>query len=119
MSIFPKELYDKKIEYHINRIHDKEDFERAVSREDILFYHFVLDISLDHYLQLLFTLNRCYFPSRKKNIEFIDGFSIKPFDVGNRILKIIELGGKKDAIKESYEMWKKLCKDIEEIKNTL
>ena len=116
---FPKEFYEKMIEYHISKLNDKEDFERAVSRSDILFYHFVLDISLDHYLQLLFTLNRCYFPSRKKTIEYIGEFKLKPNDIVNRILKVVELGGNKDAIKESYEIWEGLCKDIVEIKNNV
>ena len=116
---FPKELYDKKVKYHINRINDKEDFGRAVSRGDVLFYHFVLDIAIDHFLQLLFTLNQCYFPSRKKNIEFIDGFKIKPNDTVNSILKVVDLGGNRNTLKESYEIWKKLCKDIEDLENSV
>jgi len=119
LKTFPKELYDKKVKYHKNRLNDKEDFERAVSRGDVLFYHFVLDIAIDHYLQLLFTLNQCYFPSRKKSIEFIDGFKVKPNDTVNKILKVVDLGGNKDTIKESYAIWKKLCKDIEDLENSL
>jgi len=118
LAIYPNELYTKSIEHHLSKINDKEDFGRAITRKDVLFYHFVLDIALDHYLQLLFAVNKNFFPSRKRSIEHIDSFKIKPVNCGNRILEVLLLGGNENELKESYIVWEKLCNDLENLVNT-
>jgi len=42
LTVYPNELYKKSIEYHLPKINDKEDFRRAITRKDVMFYHFVL-----------------------------------------------------------------------------
>ena len=118
IATYPNALYTKSIEYHLLKINDKEDFTRAITRNDILFYHFVLDIALDHFLQLLFTANKCFFPSRKKTIEYINNFKIKPENCVNRILEVLSLGGKENELKQSYKIWEKLCNDLEKLINS-
>lgn len=61
LSSYPPQLSTKLIKHHIEKINNEEDFDRAVSREDILFYHSTLDSALGHFLQALFALNCCFF----------------------------------------------------------
>ncbi len=78
VAAYPEALRRKMIAYHISRLEDTEDLERAVYRSDPLFYHFALDLALDHLLMALFALNSTFFPSRKRSFEFIENFKIKP-----------------------------------------
>jgi hypothetical protein len=116
LSIFPEELHKKMIAYHFEKLNDLEDLKRAVSLGDVLFFHYALDLSIDHFLQILFTLNRCFFPSRKRNLKYIKEFTIKPKNIENRILDIIQLGGNIDTIEKSYAKWEELIKEIMEMK---
>ena len=115
LSVYPKNLCEKNIKFHLSRLNDTEDLDRAVKMQDILFYHFALDISLDHFLQILFSLNYCYFPSRKRSIQFINDFNSKPENCVNDLLEIIELGGNKNTINKSYERWKELCNETRKL----
>lgn len=115
LSVYPIELAEKMVRHHLSRLNNTENLERAVSRNDVLFYHFALDISIDHFLQALFALNHCFFPSRKRNIEHIAKFDKLPKGCADRLLKAVELGGYPDTIKQSYDLWIDLCKDLSDI----
>jgi len=112
LSIYPKTLHDKSMEYHIKNLIDMEDLERAVAMQDVVFYHFALDISMDYFLQLLFNKNYCFFPSRKRNISLMEQMQSKPKNCTNRILEVIKLGGNVNSLNKSYEKWKKLCEEL-------
>ncbi len=112
LSVYPEGLSKKLFEYHIRKINDEEDFERAVSRRDVLFYHATLERALDHFLQALFALNRCFFPSRKRTIEWIERFEKKPENCSERLLKVIKLGASPETLFASYQIWCELCDDI-------
>jgi len=115
LSVYPDELYNKNIEYHVSKLNDREDIERAISLEDVLFYHNALDISLEHFLQLLFTKNKCFFSSRKRNALLMEEMKIRPNNCIERLFEIIELGGNVKTITKSYEKWKKLIKELIEL----
>ncbi|MBL4930935.1 DUF4037 domain-containing protein [Clostridium paridis] len=51
LSKYPEELAKILVQYHMTELEDTEDLERAVVRKDVLFYHFAIDISIDHFLQ--------------------------------------------------------------------
>lgn len=91
---------------------DVEDLERAAVRKDVLFYHFALDIALDHFLQALFALNRVYFPSRKRSLELAGNFGLKPEDCSERLLEVIRLGGRPEGISQSYSLWKDIINEL-------
>lgn len=112
LLIYPLSLSKKLYHRHIIKIKDDEDFERAVQRKDVLFYHATLENALDHYLQALFALNKCFFPSRKRTLSFIEGFKCKPTDCSARLLEVIKLGSSAETLSKSYEVWSVLCKDI-------
>jgi hypothetical protein len=114
LSEYPDELAEKLIQYHLEELSDIEDLERAVSRKDVLFYHFAFDIALDHFLQALFAMNRVYFPSRKRNLDYIEGFSIKPEKCSERLLEIIRLGAESESVKQAYELWNCLVNELQE-----
>ena len=114
LSNYPKTLYDKSINLHLAELNDTEDIENAMHKKDLLFYHFALDNIIDHYLQLLFTLNYCFFPSRKRSFLYINEFEYKPKNCVDRLMEIIKLGGEEDTIKISHEKWKKLFKETVE-----
>ncbi|MCL2544789.1 MAG: DUF4037 domain-containing protein [Clostridia bacterium] len=112
LSVYPPELSQKLYQHHKEMIHDAEDFERAVARGDVLFYHATLELAIDHFLQALFALNRCFFPSRKRTAAFIEGFSVKPANCAERLLQAIEWGAKPETLPKSYLVWCALCKDF-------
>jgi hypothetical protein len=114
LSIYPPPLAKTLTHYHMGCLEDVEDLNRAVVRKDAPFYHYALDVSLDHFLQALFALNKCYFPSRKRSMEYIRKFSQTPKDCDERLLQALKLGSEPKSISASYEIWKQL---VEELKN--
>lgn len=116
LSKFSDILANKLSSYHLELLLDTEDLERAVYRKDILFYHFALDIALDHFLQALFAINKTYFPSRKRSLEYIRQFQIKPEECEARILEIISLGC--NNIASSYAKWSALVNELKQLKYT-
>lgn len=112
---YPAELVQAVLDYHLPRIDDAEDFERAVRRKDVLFYHFVLDLAIDHFLQALFALNRTYFPSRKRSPQYIARFASKPTRCEERLLAAVELGARPETLAESYRIWQGLTRDLAEL----
>lgn len=112
---YPESLAKVIIEYHLDELEDKEDLERAVSRKDILFYHFALDIAIDHYLQALFALNRTFFPSRKRTLSFIEKFNIKPQKCDERLLEVVKLGSDPDSINQSYLLLIDMIDELKEL----
>ena len=115
LSIYPDKLKKDMVGFHIRRINDEEDFGRALLRKDVLFYHYVLEAALDHYLQALYAVNETYFPSRKRTRQYIDVFRIKPENCYERMLEVINLGSSQDDIKESYNAWCGLVRDLKAI----
>lgn len=109
---YPTELAAAQLAHHLPRMHDEEDFGRAVRRQDVLFYHFVMDLALDHFLQALFALNRTYFPSRKRSLQYIYAFSLKPIRCEDRLLSAVALGGRPESITDSYRIWQALTRDL-------
>lgn len=109
---YPDKLAGILIQYHLDELKDIEDLERAVIRRDVLFYHFALDIALDHFLQALFALNRIYFPSRKRNIEFIGNFELKPENCCKRLLEVVKLGSCSESITQSYALWSDMVNEL-------
>ncbi|ERI92336.1 hypothetical protein HMPREF1982_02318 [Clostridiales bacterium oral taxon 876 str. F0540] len=112
LSDYPEELSQKLVQYHFEELNDVEDLERAVARKDVLFYHFALDLAIDHFLQALFAMNKIYFPSRKRTISFINNFRIKPEGCEDKLLEVVRLGAYPDSVNKSYELWTKLINEI-------
>jgi len=110
---YPKELASAVVDHHLEALRDEEDLERAAQREDVLFYHFALDLALDHFLQALFALNLEYFPSRKRSETYLQGFRIKPLDCVQRLRQTVAWGGEAETIGKSYAMWKDLVRELE------
>lgn len=109
---YPDSLAEVMIRYHLEKLSDREDLERARTRKDVLFYHFSLDLAIDHFLQVLFALNRVYFPSRKRSVELMKGFTVKPEKCAERLLDIVRLGASAEGIHESYALWDALVNDL-------
>ncbi len=112
LSVYPQQLSVKLIHYHAAKINNDEDFNRAVSRSDILFYHSTLENALDHFLQALFAANNCFFPSRKRTLQFIEGFTRKPENCSKRLLEVLALGASTETLAQSYSIWLQLCDEF-------
>jgi hypothetical protein len=112
---YPDKLLGALIQYHLDKLEDIEDLERAVNRKDVLFYHFALDIAIDHFLQALFAFNRTYFPSRKRTLHFIKNFDIKPERCSERLLDIVKLGSCSEGISQSYALWSDMVDELKKI----
>lgn len=115
LSEYPDKLAKTLIKYHSDKLEDTEDLERAVTRKDVLFYHFAMDIAIDHFLQALFAINRTYFPSRKRTLDFIKNFYNKPERCNERLLEVVRLGGCSESINQSYELWSNMVNELENI----
>jgi len=112
LANYPDELARKMTRYHLDALEDTEDLLRAVQRKDVLFYHFAFENALDAFLQALFAINHVYFPSRKRSIEWIRRFPLKPQDCEIRLLKVIKLSGDPDFIEESYRNFAELIVEL-------
>jgi len=110
---YPKALAAAVVAHHLEALRDVEDIEWAAQRKDVLFYHFALDLALDHFLQALFALNQEYFPSRKRSETYLQGFRIKPSDCEQRLRQTIAWGGEAETLGKSYAMWKGLVRELE------
>ena len=113
ISVYPDSLRNAILSRCLPKIDDEEDFMRAIRRKDVLFYHATLDLALDRFLQALFALNRVYFPSRKRSLEFIRQFAIKPEDCEARLERLVSLGASAETLDESYQLWQALCRELE------
>ena len=111
ISVYPDALQRAILSRCLPKIDDEEDFMRAIRRKDVLFYHATLDLALDRFLQALFALNRTYFPSRKRSLEFIRGFTVKPADCEARLTRIVSHGANAETLEESYSLWRELCRE--------
>ncbi len=112
-AIYPEELARAVVAHHVEGLADVEDLERAVQRKDVLFYHFALDLALDHFLQAVFALNKEYFPSRKRSESYLQGFRVKPPGCEERLRRVVALGGDAETLARSYEAWQGLVRDLE------
>jgi len=115
ISVYPDSLRNAILSRCLPKIDDEEDFMRAIRRKDVLFYHATLDLALDRFLQALFALNRVYFPSRKRSLEFIREFAIKPENCEKRLDQVVALGASAETLMESYEAWQSLCRELENL----
>ncbi len=115
VSDYPDTLARSSFEYHLDNLEDTEDLERAVRRKDVLFYHFALDLALDHFLQAAFAINKTYFPSRKRSLEKLTGFELKPQDCSARLLHIVKWGACPDTLAQSFESWLELVQDLKKL----
>jgi len=117
LSEYPEKLAKILTQYHLGKLEDREDLDRAVLRKDVLFYHFAMDLAIDHFLQALFAINRTYFPSRKRTIDFINNFNIKPERCSEKLLEIIKLGSCPKSINQSYTLWNNLVNELRKMDN--
>lgn len=109
---YPNELAVAILDHHLEALEDVEDLERAVGRKDVFFFHFAMDLALDHFLQALFALNKEYFPSRKRSESYLQRFQIKPEDCEQRLRQIIALRGNAKTMEHSYQVWNGLVRDL-------
>jgi hypothetical protein len=112
LAEYPNSLAKLLSQHHLEKLEDTEDLERAVMRKDLLFYHFAMDLSVDHFLQALFAMNKTFFPSRKRSLELIDHFDIKPERCGDKILEVLRLGSCPKSINQSYGLWRNLLEEL-------
>jgi hypothetical protein len=112
LAEYPQDLALAVIDHHLKALEDVEDLERAVARKDVFFFHFALDLALDHFLQALFALNRQYFPSRKRSDTYLRGFKVKPAECEGRLHQVVVLGGDPETLEQSYKTWNSLVHDL-------
>jgi hypothetical protein len=112
LADYPQELSQAMIAHHMQALADVEDLERAVARRDVFFFHFALDLALDHFLQALFALNGEYFPSRKRSESYLQSFRIKPADCERRLRQVVALGGNPETLDQSYRLWNDLVRAL-------
>ncbi|MFL0248688.1 DUF4037 domain-containing protein [Candidatus Clostridium stratigraminis] len=117
LSEYPDILGKILIQYHLEELDDTEDLERAVVRKDVLFYHFAMDLAIDHFLQALFAINKIYFPSRKRTLDFIENFSVKPEGCNENLLEVIKLGGFAEGINQSFALWSNMVNQLKKLSN--
>jgi len=117
LSEYPDKLAKILIQYHLNELEDTEDLERAVIRKDVFFYHFAMDIAIDHFLQALFAINRTYFPSRKRTLDFIKNFNVKPEECSEKLLEVVKLGSFSEGINQSFMLWNNTVNELKKIDN--
>ncbi len=119
LSEYPENLAKILIQYHMEELEDTEDLERAVIRKDVLFYHFAIDSAIDHFLQALFAINRTYFPSRKRSLDFIENFNTKPKECSEKLLEVVKLGSFSEGISESFVLWSNMVNELKKLEEII
>lgn len=119
LSVYPNELRKSQVCFHLDMTNDEEDFGRALMRKDVLFYHQVLEVAIDHYLQALYAANNTFFPSRKRTQKYMEAFKYIPQNCYERMLNVVRLGSEAEGIEKSYYEWCKLVNDLKDICNSL
>lgn len=76
-----------------------------------------MDIAIDHFLQALFAINRTYFPSRKRILDFIEIFNIKPERCNEKLLEVIKLGSFSEGINQSFTIWSNMVNELKKLSN--
>ena len=109
---YPHQLAAAVLNHHLKALDDVEDLQRAVHRKDVFFYHFALDLALDHFLQAVFALNREYFPGRKRSESYLQRLKVKPVECEKRLRQVIALGANAETLKESYRLWNTVTCDL-------
>ncbi len=115
----PAAFFRQWYEHEIRQVLDEEDLGRCELRQEVLFFHQVLENALDHLLQALYAVNRVYFPSRKRTLAAVESFERKPDDCGARLLRLIENGSRKDTMQRAIDDLRLLTKEIEALGGSL
>jgi hypothetical protein len=112
LDTYPEKLRAVLTAHHLSKLQNTEDLCRAVARRDAFFYHFALDIALDHFLQALFAMNNTYFPSRKRTIQYLSKFTVQPKDCAARLIEVLRLGGDGETVPQSYPLFQSLTDEL-------
>ncbi len=118
LEVYPPGLAAAVAAHHLAGLQDVEDLERAVQRGDVFFYHFALELALDHFLQALFALNGTFFPSRKRSEEYLRGFQLRPVECERRLRQVIAWGAGADTLSASYALWQELVGELRTLART-
>lgn len=110
-SLF-KVLFEKNIQACL----DEEGLTKARLREDVLYYHQILEESIDCFLMALFALNKTYFPSRKRTKSYIASFLMKPKDCYSRLIEMIQKGSNMKTINQSIQILKDLVLETKDLR---
>ncbi len=108
----PESLFERLWQHHTTALLDVEDLTRAAARGDVLFFHFALDLAIDHFLQAIFALNHAYFPSRKRSIPALDGFKRKPHDCSERLLVVLSYSVTATDLPEAMRRFEHLTSEL-------
>ncbi len=116
---YPIDLFKKLFDYHVANILNDEDLGRVMLRKEVIFFHQVLENSIDHLLQALFAINCTYFPSRKRSEQYIKAFKNKPTDCYEQICGIIENSISSKTIVESVNVLRSITMETLQIGNII
>lgn len=111
----PVKLFEKLFDYHIANVLNDEDLGRVLLRKEVMFYHSVLENSLDHLLQALFAVNFIYFPSRKRTEQYIRDFKSKPENCYERLMQILTNAISDKTVEKSVEELRNIASEIAQI----
>ena len=76
-----------------------------------------MDLALDHFLQALFALNRCYFPSRKRSLMLAESFALQPERMAERLHAILRLGSDPATLADAFAVWQALVEELTSLAN--
>ncbi len=115
----PVNLFKKLFNYHISNALNEEDLGRVLLRKEVLFYHSVLENSMDHLLQALFAVNDIYLPSRKRTEQYINEFQWKPDNCYGRFMQILVDAISDKTIENSVKELRNITYEIRQIGNNI
>lgn len=115
----PDVFFESWYKNEMNQVIDEEDMGRSLLRKEVLFFHQVLENALNHWLQALYAVNHCYFPSRKRTQDAMNGFQILPPNSYVRLLSVISKGANSETICEAIEELRKLAKELADLGKTV
>lgn len=115
LEIYPDELQFSIIEKYSSSLkYWKSDYHylNKIRRQDIVFLSSITSLLVHDIIQIIYALNKFYYPGDGLNLTYTPDFKIKPNNFENRIAEILYPISKADIYKQQYDDLMKLIDDV-------
>ncbi len=87
-------------------------YRNKVTRRDVVFSAAITSRLINDVMQVIYALNRFYFPGDGMNLHYAEKFSVKPESLNERVIEILYPGSGPDSLERQYEAMLRLIDDV-------
>ena len=118
LSVYPDALRDAVIKKHAGSLRywkDDYHYQNKVRREDVVFLSSITARLIHDIMQVLYALNRAYYPGDGNNLDLARDFTLKPDDLEAKVTAILLPAKNIGGFAEQYENLIKLIDEVLQI----